>query len=130
MIRTVVFLAASLVFITSAQTADKPKEGPAALERKLHGAWIGGPCMGELTLGADGTFERRHYSPGNINLTGTWEVRWNALPPTLAFACKTSDNPNEVGKTEEFKLIQLNDEDFAYQYPGMENVNRYTRAKK
>ena len=54
MIRTAVILAASLVLITPAQTADNPKEGTAALERKLHGEWIGGPCVGELILGADG----------------------------------------------------------------------------
>ena len=129
MIRTAVFLVASLVFITSAQTADKPKEGPAALERKLHGEWIGGPCMGELTLGADGTFERRHYSPGNHHLTGTWEVRWDALPPTLVLTCKTSDYPEE-GKTSEVKLIQLDDEALAYLYPGNEQVYRYKRVKK
>ena len=53
MIRTAVLLAASLVVITSAHTADKPKEAPAALERKLHGAWEGGPCIGELTFFAE-----------------------------------------------------------------------------
>ena len=130
MLRTAVFLAASLVLITSAQTADKPKEGPATLEQKLHGEWIGGPCEGELTLGADGTFERRHYSPGDNKLTGTWEVRWNALPPTLVLACKTSDDPDFVGKTSEVKLIQLDDEALAYQYPGGKAVYGYTRVKK
>jgi hypothetical protein len=131
-IRTAVFLTALLVLIASAQTADKPKEAPAALERKLHGAWIGGPCEGELTLGADGTFERRHYSPGDNKLTGTWEVRWNALPPTLVLACKTSDDPDFVGKTSDVKLIQLDDEALAYQYAGTEdkNVYRLTRVKK
>jgi hypothetical protein len=130
MIRTAVFLAASLVFITSAQTADNPKDGPPALERKLHGEWIGGPCEGELALGADGTFERRNYSPGDNKLTGTWEVRWNALPPTLVLACKASDYPDYVGKTTVIKLLELDDEAIAYQYPGNSQVYRYERVKK
>jgi inhibitor of cysteine peptidase len=132
MIRTAVFLAVSLVLVTSAQTADNPKEGPAALERKLHGEWIGGPCIGELTLGADGSFKRRNYSPGGHDLTGTWELQWNAIPPTLVLTCKTSDNPDYVGKTSKFKLIQLDDGALAYQYAGTEdkNVYRFTRVKK
>src|SRR5688572_25898464 len=88
-------LLASLAFITSAQTArtaDKPREPLVALEKKLHGMWESGrDCVGDLTLRADGTFERLHYSPGNNKLTGTWELRWNALPPTLVLTCKDSD---------------------------------------
>jgi hypothetical protein len=130
MIRTAVFLAASLVFVTSARTADKPKESPAALERKLHGEWIGGPCDGELVLGADGSFERRRYTPGDNKLTGSWELRWNALPPTLVLACRTSDDPDFVGKTSEVRLIQMDDEAIAYQYAGNEQVIRYERVKR
>jgi hypothetical protein len=127
MIRTAVFLAVSFVFITSAQTADNPKEGPPALERKLHGEWIGGPCVGELTLAADGSFERRNYSPGGNKLTGNWELQWNALPPTLVLSCKTSDDPDYVGKTSKFKLIQLDDEALAL---GHRYEDRYKRVKK
>lgn len=135
MVRTAVLLAASLVFIASAQTADtQPKDPLVALERKLHGEWKGGLCMGELTLRADGTFERQHYTPGSIALTGTWEVRWKSLPPTLALTCKTSDEPGrrDVGKTSEVKLVQLDDEALAYEDPeylGGQPV-RYTRVKK
>ena len=118
MIRTAVFLAASLVVISAAQTADKPKEAPVALERKLHGEWKGGPCQGDWTFASDGTYEVQHYSPGNNRLTGTWEVRWNALPPTLVLTCKTSDAPDriKVGEKTEVKLIQLDDNALAYQY--------------
>ena len=139
MIRMLFLLALSLAFITSAQTArsaDKPKEPPVALEKKLHGAWEadGLNCVGDLTLRADGTFERQHYSPGNNKLTGTWEVRWNALPPTLVLSCKTSDDPDLVGKTSEVKLTQLDDETLAYQFPGGPNpgvgTHRYKRLKK
>lgn len=129
MIRMPVFLAASLVFIAFAQAADNPNDAAAALERKLHGAWKGGPCHGELILKADRTFERRHYSPGNYNLTGTWKVRWDALPPTLVLNRKTSDGPGSVGKTSEVKLVQLDDEVLAYQFRS-EKPTRYTRVKK
>lgn len=134
MIRTAVLLAASLVFITStsAQTADKPKETPVALERMLHGEWKGPACGGDWTFGADGNFEVQHYSPGGNQLAGTWEVRCNALPPTLVRTCKTSDDPGFVGKTWEVKLIQLDDEALAYQYPDQHpggHTVRYTRVK-
>ena len=143
MIRMLLLLAVSLAFITSAQTArtaDKPKDPPVALEKKLHGAWEADDmdCVGDLTLRADGTFERQHYSPGNNKLTGTWEVRWNALPPTLVLSCKTSDDPDLVGKTSEVKLTQLDDQTLAYQFPGYRPpgeppnpaTHRYKRVKK
>lgn len=126
MIRTAVFLAASFVFIMSAQPAEKPKEARAALERKLHGEWIGYPCNGDFTIRADGTFERRHYSPGNHKLAGNWEVQWDELPPTLVLACKTSDYPDYVGKTSKVKLIQLDDE--VLQFAGY--AQRYERVRK
>jgi hypothetical protein len=118
MIRTGVFLVASLVFIASARTADKPNAGPADLERKLHGEWKGGLCDGDWTFSPDGTYKVQRYSPGNNKLTGTWEVRWNALPPTLVLTCKTSDAPDriKVGEKTEVKLIQLDDDALAYQY--------------
>src|SRR5207237_963167 len=50
---------------------DGPGKGLVALERKLVGEWKGeGSCLGDLTLRADGTFERRRYSPGNNTLAG------------------------------------------------------------
>jgi uncharacterized protein (TIGR03067 family) len=131
MIRTIVLLAASLVFVTSAKTADNPREAPIAPERMLHGAWKGPACGGDWTFGADGTFEVQHYSPGNNQLTGSWEVRWNALPPTLVRTCKTSDDPDHVGKTWEVKLIQLDSEVLAYQFPDQYPAGhtvRYTRS--
>jgi hypothetical protein len=139
MIRSALLFAVSLAFISSAQTArttGKPQEPSVALEKKLHGAWEADDmdCVGDLTLRADGTFERQHYSPGNNKLAGTWEVRWNALPPTLVLTCKTSDYSGDVGKTSEFKLTQLDDEYLAYEYPGEPNPGvhsaRYKRAKK
>jgi hypothetical protein len=127
MIRTAGFVTALLVLIASAQAADNPQDAAVALERKLHGAWKGGPCDGEFTLQPDGTFERRHFSPGNYTVTGTWKVRWDALPPTLVLSCRTSDDPDAVGKTSEVKLIQLDDKVLTYQYPG-QRLSRYTRT--
>src|SRR5262245_8162256 len=43
-----------------------PDDARAAVEKKLVGEWVkGGACIGDITIRADGTFERRHYSPGN-----------------------------------------------------------------
>jgi hypothetical protein len=120
--RIVILLAASLAFIASGQTArteDKPKDPLAALEKKLQGAWEnGGACIGELTLRADSTFERSRYSPGNNKLSGTWEMRWNALPPRLMLTCKASDerDRHSVGKTVEYKVVQLDAETLALAY--------------
>ena len=138
MTRMVFLLAVSLTFITSAQTArtgGKAKEPPAALEKKLHGMWeCERDCVGDLMLRADGTFERLRYSPGNNKLAGTWEMRWNALPPTLVLTCKTSDEPDRfsVGKIFEVKVIQLNDEALAYENPNERGDQpiRFARVKK
>lgn len=126
MVRTDIFLVASLLVITSIYAADKP----TSLERQLLGAWQGPACGGDWTYGADGTFYVQHYSPGNKKMVGTWEVRWNAIPPTLVRTCKSSDDPDLVGKTWEVKITQLDQDGLAYQYadqfPGGHTV-RYTR---
>jgi hypothetical protein len=80
---------------------------------------------------AGGTFHAQHYSPGNNQLMGTWEVRWNAIPPTLVRTCNSSDDPDLVGKTWEVKITQLNDEGLAYQFPDQfphGDTVRYTRV--
>ena len=133
MLRTAMVLVTSLVVITSGQTADKPQEGPVGLERKLHGRWKGPACGGDWTFASDATFSVNHYSPGNNELTGSWEVRWNALPPTLVLTVKSSNAPEriKVGESWEVKLVQLNDEALAYEWP--ENPGQaiqWTRVKK
>jgi hypothetical protein len=138
MIRVAALLAASLVFVTSAQTADKPKEAPIALEKKLLGAWQGPDCGGDYTFNADGTFEVKHFTPGNNTLAGAWSIHWDALPPTLVLTFKTSDfkkkDPSRpeyehLGKALEVKLLQLDSENLAYQQAGEQPV-RFTRIKK
>jgi len=127
--RTALFLMVTLVVAISARSADKPLERQAALERKLHGAWLGGDCQGMLTFAADGTFERHHYSPGDCHLAGTWEVRWDALPPTLILTCTSADDPELLGK-EAVKLTQLDGETIGYQYSGLGTFHRYWRIEK
>jgi hypothetical protein len=116
---------------TLAMAQDDAGKSLTALERKLHGEWVGqGPCDGRLTLRADGTYERRLYGPGGINSAGTWKVRWDALPPTLVLTCRTSDGPGEdAGTTYEPKLIQLDDAALAYNFPNA-TPSRYARKKK
>jgi hypothetical protein len=99
--------------------AEKPKSSQSLLEKKLHGEWQGDPCMGDWTFWADGTFALKNYSPGGNNFTGTWKVRWDALPATLVLTFSTSDAPGhfKVGQTWELKLVQLDDKAFTYTEP-------------
>jgi hypothetical protein len=101
----------------------------AALERKLLGAWQGPDCGGDFTFNSDGTFVVDHYSPGQNTFTGTWSVRWDALPPTLLLTFKTSDFKKRdpavpeyqyVGKTLEAKLLELSSDVLAFRVPNTE----------
>jgi hypothetical protein len=135
MVRFVAFHLVLFVLFTvlCAQSAVQSKEARSDLERLLWGSWKGPACSGDWAYQADGTFAAKHYSPGDNQLTGTWEVRWNALPPTLVRTCETSDDPELVGKTWELRLIQLDGEALAYQYPDhypRGHVIRYTRVNK
>lgn len=108
--------------------AEEPRQDLAALEEKLHGAWDGqGPCDGGLLLRADGTYERTRFGPAGSNATGTWELRWDALPPTLVLTYATFDDPDYVGTTYEVKLIQLDDENLVLRYASQAS-SRYKRA--
>ncbi len=104
------------------QTADKPGDSSATLEKKLYGSWRDdNPCPGgQLILNADGTYERLRYGPGAYHLTGTWHVRWDALPPTLVLTCKTCNDPDLNNTPERYnqrlKLVQLDDESLVYQF--------------
>src|SRR5262245_14852754 len=90
---------------------------PAALEKKLLGAWEGrAGCAGNFLFRADGSYELTGYGPAGHDLAGTWKVRWDALPPTLVLTCKTSEVEDEVGKTTEVKLVRLDDDNLAVQH--------------
>ena len=63
---------------------------------------------------------------------GTWKVRWDALPPTLVLTCKTSEIPDEVGKTTQVRLIKLDDKSLAIEYANQNGSppGHYTQVKK
>jgi hypothetical protein len=92
-------------------------DGPPAIETKLHGEWKGGGCQGSLILRPNGRFERSGYTPGNNKLSGTWKARWDTKPPTLVMKCDESDFAGNVGQTEEFVILQLDEKTLGYQYP-------------
>ena len=102
----------------------------AALETKLLGNWRGDePCSGSLDILPGGKYERKMRGPGGDTSTGTWALRWNALPPTLVLTCKTSDDPDEVGKIVETKIVELDDAKLAIKDPAS-TTTRFSKAKK
>jgi uncharacterized protein (TIGR03067 family) len=105
----ILILAASLLLITPIESA----ETPASPGQKLIGGWEGGPCEGDWIYRPDGTFQARSYSPGGNRLAGTWELKTGTVPPTLVRTCKTSDDPDLVGKTWEVTLIQVDEKSLA-----------------
>jgi hypothetical protein len=128
MIPLAVLFATSLVPATAAPPAGRAEGAPVALERKLWGTWRGGACAGDLTLKPNGAFERRHYGPAGQALSGTWAVKWDALPPTLVLTCTDSDWAGEIGTRQEVKIVQLDDAALAYQHAG-NDPTRYARVK-
>jgi hypothetical protein len=111
--------------VSASQAAAASKGGElAALEQKLLGTWHGPACIGTLTFNPDRSFERQHFTPGDNTVSGTWSLRWDALPPTLVLKCKTSNfkmkdasRADYAGTIEELKLVELSDEALAYRFP-------------
>jgi hypothetical protein len=128
MIPMVALLAASLLPATAAQPAGRSEGAPVALERKLWGTWRGGACGGDLILKPNRAFERRHYGPAGQALSGTWAVKWDALPPTLVLTCTDADWPGDIGTKQEVQLVQLDTDGLAYQHPGSDQLTRYARV--
>ncbi|MCE9604359.1 MAG: hypothetical protein K8U03_05575 [Planctomycetia bacterium] len=106
----------ALIAFCSTTALAHAADGPGQLESKLHGTWVGGPCMGTLIVKADGTFERRGYSPGGNRLAGTWKLNWEALPPTLTLNCTESDEVSFVGEKYERRLVELNGDHLGLMY--------------
>ena len=124
-------LSAGLAQVVLAEPPGKERgKELAALEQKMLGAWKGRVgCDGRLVFRADGTYELTEYGPAPYDSAGTFRVRWDALPATLVLTCKTSEIPDEVGKTTEMKLIKLDDKSLACKYAN-KYVGHYTRVKK
>ncbi|GEM_PF-6840404 len=111
----------------------------AALERKILGTWRGPLCKGDYTFNPDGTYTLVNFTPGGNTLTGTWSIRWDALPPTLLLTCKTSDFKKKypdrpeyefLNKTREVKLLELNGETLIYRAPDPYGEWRGQRPEK
>ena len=84
-------------------------QGARALEQKLVGNWKGqSPCGGRFIFRADGTYELKEYAPPPTTARAPGKC-WNALPPTLVLTCKSSEVPEEIGRTTEVKLLRLDD---------------------
>jgi hypothetical protein len=111
---------------------EKP-DAAKALERKLVGEWTGKTgCDGCFAFRADGTYALTGYGPAPYDSKGTWKVRWDALPPTLALTCTASEVPEEVGQTTEVKLVKLDDKALAIEYanPNGSPSGHYARVPK
>ena len=131
--KSVTAVAAAVLMLGFAHEAvgEKPETGPLALEKKLHGAWQGqSGCQGDLTLRADGTYEKSKCGPGGDSFAGTWEVQWDALPLKLVMICKTADDPKAVGKKDVVNLTKLDDKSLSVTYPGSDFTWQYARMKK
>jgi hypothetical protein len=92
-----------------------PVKDLGVLEQKLIGTWKGqGGCTGVIDFNSDGTFEWRHYGPGDATRTGKWTIRWDALPPTLVLTLKSSKIKEEEGKDLELKITTLDDSSLSF----------------
>lgn len=118
------------VVVAAPVPPNKEKDGAVALEQKLVGEWLkGGACIGDITINANGTFVRKHFSPGNNTLNGTWKLKWDALPPTLVLTCASSDQKDFIGKVWEQKVVQLDDEVLRFESGG-HTAGNFTRKKE
>jgi hypothetical protein len=88
--------------------ADRPlnlDEAHAAFQKRLHGEWNGqAACEGQIIFKSDGTFRRTNYGPGQMTVSGTWEIKWDTTQPTLRMIQTNSDIEDFVQQTEEGKL--------------------------
>ena len=124
-------LAVLILGLSPVLAADKAENSAAALEQKLLGDWKGkSACQGDLTLKADGTFERTHCGPGGIRYAGNWELKWDALPLTLVLKIETSEDADLVGRKEEGKIQQLDDKLLIVTYPGSDFRWQFERKMK
>jgi hypothetical protein len=121
----------AILAVTLAAPASRDrKDTPVGLEQKLMGKWEkGGPCIGDITFRADGTYERQHFSPGNNTVSGKWRMRWDALPPTLVLTCEEADREDLIGKKWEMKVMRLDDDELHFEI-NQKTAGKFKRPKK
>jgi hypothetical protein len=128
--KTCIVATALLLLAGLTPVASTEPKGGAAPGQKILGAWKGQTgCAGSFLFRANGTYELTGYGPAPYDSAGTWKVRGDALPATLVLTCKSSEVPEEAGKTTEVKLIRLDDETLAVQR-GDQPAERYARVKR
>ncbi|MBY0455748.1 MAG: hypothetical protein K2V38_00260 [Gemmataceae bacterium] len=109
-----------------------------ALVGALAGAsYRGGPCQGEITLRADGTFDWNGIGPGGDRRSGTWAVRGLAREPVVVLTCTAADSLDDKGREDKFepvrtngKLIALRDRTGADNGEANQDDRRFERLKK
>lgn len=127
---TVVLLVGLVRVLLAEPPAKEPGKEVVALERIMLGAWKGQEgCSGRYLFNADGTYELNGFGPTANPTSGTWKVRWDALPPTLVLTCKASETDEDIGKETNVKLLQLDDASLTIEYDGR-TVYHYERPKK
>lgn len=133
MLRVGTCVVAALIASFSLAAADTEGNPLAALEKKLTGSWEGtGPCDGRLILNTNGTYEWKLHGPGGNNSSGTWKLRWDALPPTLTLDCIQSDAADNVGRLGQCKVVRLDDARLSIKYensPSRTVFKRTTRSE-
>ncbi len=121
---------AGAAFVVLANSGERERGTELArVERKLCGAWEGQTgCSGDFRFRADGTFELKHYGPGGMEMTGSWRMRTIVQPPTLILTRGRSEDPDEVGKTLEFKVVHLDAKALRLK-SGPNTIHEYERVK-
>lgn len=105
--------------------ADAPPVPP--MQTQLHGQWRGAACEGTLIVRADGSFERRSYSPGGHTLKGTWQIAWQPLPPKLTLTCREATSQHFVGWVQTMELIEVDERILAFRTSAEGDRREYKR---
>jgi hypothetical protein len=96
--------------------------------RVIVGEWNGtAPCDGGITFRSDGTFERRHYSPGDNRVEGTWALRRHTSPPTLSLTCEKLDGEDVVGRVVDVTLVRVDAKELVYRFSWDPDLGPFTQ---
>lgn len=106
----------------------KAEKELAALVKKLHGAWIGGPCEGIITLREDGTYAWTGIGPGGDQHEGKWALRGDPAQPTVVMESRKSFDVTLKG-TVELRVVRAGDAEFEFKVAGAEKPRLFERVK-